>query len=202
MAAFTPVLSGPPDDRDLVRLWAEGDEDESVRRLLVHHGGRVRAALRKRFPTVRDDHILFEALNEAARTVFEAYDPEKGAALATWFLLLASRRVCDLLRGESSRRKRTQPLASNHDLDHRPSPPHCLLTAEFQAAVDQALTQLTRLERSVIEADIDAGKQAAAERLAERLRTTVHSIYAARARARRKLLKLLPPTELVTSTDY
>ncbi|HVW39138.1 MAG TPA: hypothetical protein VHB99_17605, partial [Pirellulales bacterium] len=72
--------------------------------------------------------------------------------------------------------------------DERSSPCDHLLRLEFQSAVNQAMSQLSELERAVIEADIDAGKQARAGSLARRLRTTEHSIYAARARARRKLL--------------
>lgn len=176
-------------DRLILGLWAAGQRDESMRRLLAAHGGRVRAALGKRFPGVRDEHLLLEAIHDAARSVFQAYDAAKGCSLGGWFLFIAGRRLCDLLRAERLRRKKTAPLEHSPCRDDRSSPSEHVLRLEFHAAVDQALAQLSELERAVIEADIEAGKQARADRLARRLETTEHSIYAARARARRKLLR-------------
>jgi DNA-directed RNA polymerase specialized sigma24 family protein len=171
-----------------------------VRRLLEAHGGRVRAALRKRYPSVRDEHLLLEAINDAAASVFKAYDASKGCSLGGWFLFIAGRRVCDLLRGERQRRKKTVPLDRGLCYDERSSPVRALVSEEFRLSVQQALGQLSELERAVIEADIDAGKQARAGILARRLNTTEHSIYAARARARRKLLDspLMKPLYLST----
>ncbi|HUY91342.1 MAG TPA: sigma-70 family RNA polymerase sigma factor [Pirellulales bacterium] len=190
MTAASPVeLDAASEDRLILGLWAAGQRNEGMRRLLEVHGGRVRAALRKRYPSVRDEHALLEAIHDAARNVFQAYDAAKGCSLGGWFLFIAGRRLCDLLRAERLRRTKTVPLEGGHCRDDRSSPSDHLLRLEFHAAVDQALSQLSELERAVIEADIDAGKQARADRLARRLNTSEHSIYAARARARRKLLR-------------
>jgi RNA polymerase sigma factor (sigma-70 family) len=176
-------------DRGILRKFRDGQEDEAVRQLLKQHGGQVRAALRRRFPSIHDDHILLQALHDAIGTVLTDYDPAKGASLGAWFLFIASRRVCDALRGQRARRLKTLPLIHGDCRDRRPSPTSGLISEEFRAAVRQAMEQLSELERAVIEADIDAGKQAAADALAGRLKTTEQSIYAARARARRKLLE-------------
>lgn len=187
-AASAIQLETASEDREILGLWAAGRFDDAMRRLLAAHGGRVRAALRKRYPSVRDEHTLVEAIHDAARNVFQAYDAAKGCSLGGWFLFIAGRRLCDLLRSERQRRKRTVPLERSACRDERSSPSDHLLRLEFHSAVHQAMSQLSELERAVIEADIDAGKQARAGSLARRLRTTEHSIYAARARARRKLL--------------
>jgi RNA polymerase sigma factor (sigma-70 family) len=176
-------------DGDIVRLFRDGDEDEAARRLLERYGGRVRAALRKRFPSIHDDHILLQAIHDAMRTVLVDYDPSKGASLGGWLMLIACRRVCDVLRGDRARRHRTTSLVGDDCCDQRPAPGSHLATEEFRAAVRLAMEQLSGLERAVIEADIDAGKQASADSLAKTLKTTEQSIYAARARARRKLLE-------------
>jgi DNA-directed RNA polymerase specialized sigma24 family protein len=190
MTAATAIQGeGLCEDRQILSLWAGGLQEEGMRRLLEAHGGRVRAALRRRYPSVRDEHVLLEAINDAAGSVFRAYDASKGCSLGGWFLFIAGRRVCDLLRGERQRRKKTVPLDRGLCQDDRSSPSRALISQEFQSAVDQALSQLSGLERAVIEADIDAGKQARAGVLARRLQTTEHSIYAARARARRKMLE-------------
>jgi RNA polymerase sigma factor (sigma-70 family) len=174
-------------DDEIVRAYRDGRKSEAARRLLERHGGKVRAALRRRFPSIHDDHILMQALNDAVRTVLADYDPAKGASLGGWFLLIAGRRACDVLRGERKRLGRTLPLLHGDCYDPRPAPAGRLLSDEFRAIVRSALKQLSELERAVIEADIDAGKQAAANVLARTLKTTEQSIYAARARARRKL---------------
>jgi RNA polymerase sigma factor (sigma-70 family) len=176
-------------DRGILREFREGREDEAVRQLLQRHGGQVRAALRRRFPSIHDDHILLQALHDAVGTVLTDYDPTKGAGLGAWFLLIAGRRVCDALRGQRDRRRKTLPLVNGNCRDHQPSPTSRLFSEELRTAVRQAMEKLSELERAVIEADIDAGKPAAADALARRLKTTEQSIYAARARARRKLLE-------------
>src|SRR5205809_745098 len=104
MAASPRESDGDDADRDIVGLFREGRHDEAARRLLQRHGGRVRAALRKRFPSVHDDHILLQAVHDAIRTVLDDYDATRGASLGGWFLLIAGRRVCDTLRGERERR--------------------------------------------------------------------------------------------------
>lgn len=179
----------PSEDSQILALWSCGRREESLRLLLSEHGGKVRAALRRRFPSVRDEHAILEAINDAARSVFKAYDPAKGCSLGGWFLFIAGRRLCDLVRGERLRLEKSAPLDRSLANDERSSPENRLMGEEFRAAVNRAISQLSGLERAVIEADIDAGKQARAGSLARRLKTTEQSIYAARARARRKLLE-------------
>ncbi|HVC96429.1 MAG TPA: sigma-70 family RNA polymerase sigma factor [Pirellulales bacterium] len=184
--------SGPADcdagDGDILQEFREGREAEAVRRLFQRHGGRVRSALRRRFPSIHDDHILLQSLHDAVGAVLAGYDPAKGVSLGGWFLLIAGRRVCDALRGQRERRRKTFPLVDDC-YDVRPSPTSRMLSDELREAVRRAMEHLSELERAVIEADIDAGKQASADVLARRLKTTDQSIYAARARARRKLLE-------------
>jgi len=176
-------------DGAILQDFRNGREADAVRQLFKRHGGQVRAALRRRFPSIHDDHILLQALHDAAGTVLTGYNPAKGVSLGGWFLLIAGRRVCDSLRGQRERRRRTFPLVNDNCYDLRPSPTSRLLSDELREAVRRAMEHLSELERAVIEADIDAGKQAAADVLARRLKTTEQSIYAARARARRKLLE-------------
>lgn len=191
-------------DADLIELWDRGRFDEALRLLLERYGGGVRAALRRRFPSVRDEHVLLQGMNDAARTLLDLYQPSKGARLSGWFLFVAARRVSDILRGERQYRLRMLPLTGGEWSDHHPTPPGELASEEFRLRVEESLSTLSPLERAVIEADIDAGKQASAARLAHELETTEQSIYAARARARRKLLRRLSstaPLELVQSSD-
>lgn len=191
-------------DHDLIELWDLGRFDESVRLLLERYGGGVRAALRRRFPSVRDEHLLLQGMHDAARTLLDVYEPSKGISVGGWFLFVAARRVSDILRGERQYRLRMSPLTGGEWSDRHPSPPGALASEEFRLEVEEALGLLSPLERAVIEADIDAGKQASAARLARELKTTEQSIYAARARARRKLLRRLSSTaslDLVRSSD-
>ncbi|HEX7446053.1 MAG TPA: hypothetical protein VF306_00830 [Pirellulales bacterium] len=188
-------------DADLIELWDRGRFDESVRLLLQRYGGGVRAALRRRFPSVRDEHVLLQGMHDAARSLLDVYEPSKGTSLGGWFLFVAARRVSDILRGERQYRLRMLPLTGHEWSDHHPTPPGELASEEFRLRVEEALGLLSPLERAVIEADIDAGKQACAARLSQDLKTTEQSIYAARARARRKLLRRLSPAQLSTTAS-
>lgn len=180
-------------DADLLELWDLGRGDESVRLLLERYGGGVRAALRRRFPSVRDEHLLLQGMHDAARGLLDVYQPSKGTSLGGWFLFVAARRVSDILRGERQYRLRMLPLTGHEWSDHHATPAGELASEEFRQRVAEALELLSPLERAVIEADIDAGKQACAARLSKQLKTTEQSVYAARARARRKLLRRLSP---------
>ncbi|HEX5443013.1 MAG TPA: hypothetical protein VFW87_04250 [Pirellulales bacterium] len=196
MPALEPSRTGDVAvDADLIELWDRGRFDESVRLLLQRYGGGVRAALRRRFPSVRDDHVLLQGMHDAARSLLDAYQPSKGT-LVGWFLFVAARRVSDILRGERQHRLRMLPLTGHEWSDHHATPAGELASEEFRLRVEEALGLLSPLERAVIEADIDTGKQACAARLSQELHTSEQSIYAARARARRKLLRRLSPLEL------
>lgn len=194
-----PVLETTKPDRliadaDLMALWQRGEYDEGVRLLLERYGGGVRAALRRRFPSIRDEHLLLQGMNDAARTLLDVYQASKGASLGGWFLFVAARRVSDILRGERQYRLRMLPLTGGEWSDTHPSPPGELASEEFRHTVEEALDLLSPLERAVIEADIDSGEQASAALLSRELKTTEQSVYAARARARRKLLRRLSST--------
>lgn len=181
-------------DADLMALWHRGEYDEGVRLLLERYGGGVRAALRRRFPSVRDEHLLLQGMNDAARTLLDVYQSSKGASLGGWFLFVAARRVSDILRGERQYRLRMLPLTGAEWSDQHLGPPGQVASEEFRHTVEEALDLLSPLERAVIEADIDSGEQASAARLSRELKTTEQSVYAARARARRKLLRRLSST--------
>ena len=94
--------------------------------------------------------------------------------------LLRSRKVTD---ATDALDRHTEPA------DRRGTPFDALVVHERLREVQEVLTTLSELERAVIEADLDEGSPVAADVLAARLKTTAGSVYAARRRARRKLMK-------------
>jgi RNA polymerase sigma factor (sigma-70 family) len=176
------------DDSHLVQLVQEGD-DLAVALILQVHGGRVQGYLRKRFPSF-DDHDLHDVLVDAVLRLVRTYDADRGA-LGPWFLLLAHQAAVDLLRRGTTTRA-TVGLGAEHEvLDGRSSPESQMIGSERLQEVRRALTELSPLERAVIEADLDAGEAADARTLARMHNTSEGSIYAARRRARKKLAALL-----------
>jgi DNA-directed RNA polymerase specialized sigma24 family protein len=123
-----------------------------------------------------------------------SYDAARGKSLGGWLLFLADREAINILRREA----RTAPRSGGGELEElaaeRP-PEGDLLSAEFAETVVSALGQLSDLEREVISADIEEGKSVSAAVLAGRLKTAASSVYSARARARRKLARLLPVSQ-------
>ena len=77
-------------------------------------------------------------------------------------------------------------------LDTQATPLENMATQERWLDVEEVIRSLSTLEQAVVEADLDEGGAASAEDLANRLHTTPGSVYAARQRARRKLLIRCP----------
>jgi RNA polymerase sigma-70 factor (ECF subfamily) len=171
------------DDATIVRLLESGHE-QGVVLLLERHGGRVASYLRRRFPSLTDDQ-LHDALVDAVLALRESYDPSR-SHLGSWLLLLAHQKAVNRLR------RRRRPQASDEldrVVDHRQGPESRLEEQQQWEQLQEALAGLSSLERAVIEADLAGGQPANAEVLARQLKTTARSVYAARTRARQKLLQ-------------
>lgn len=180
-------MNRAPDEREsqIVESLRRG-EPQGIADLLAHYGGRVTGYLRRRFPAL-DDHALQEALADAVLAVGESFDARRGT-LSAWFLFLAHQRAVAVIRSWRSR-----PVCESLDADLHAeggtSPPlDQLVTEERVQEIEQVIQSLSTLEQAVIEADLAEGGAAPADVLAARLATTPGSVYAARQRARRKLL--------------
>ncbi|MGM0486143.1 MAG: RNA polymerase sigma factor [Planctomycetota bacterium] len=172
-------------DRELIQLIRE-DPEQGFTVLLRQYGGRVRGDLCRRFPSLEEGE-LEDAVTDAMLRLGETFDGDRGA-LPAWFLLLAHQQAIRLLRGRNSdhvtalSREDLEGVAASDD------PLASLETVERLQEVHQAVASLPGLERAVLEADLAAGRGAAAEGLAKQLGTTEASVYAARRRGRRKVI--------------
>ena len=171
-------------NRSIVAMPA--DASVALADLLREHGGRVAGYLRKRFPGLNDEE-RYDVLVDALVLFARSYDGQRGP-MGPWLLLLAHQRAIDCLRCEPHRR----PSLGHYEIDHRDSkalsPPVAAEQAEAVAEIHAAIAKLAPTERAVIEADLEVGGAANARRLAEQIGTTERAVYAARARAREKLL--------------
>jgi RNA polymerase sigma factor (sigma-70 family) len=129
-----------------------------------------------------------DVLADAMLVLAGTFDPSRGS-LAAWFLFLAHQQAVAVIRSRRTRREARQLDGVPEPADPAPHGVDQLLAEERLAHVREALAVLSDLERSVIEADLGAQRVVAAEQLAVQLNTTAGSVYSARRRARRKLLK-------------
>ncbi|MBX3415332.1 MAG: sigma-70 family RNA polymerase sigma factor [Pirellulales bacterium] len=185
---MTATVATESGDAELLRRF-RSDRNDGIRGLLARHGGRVRTILRRRYRPTLDTQLTDAALYAAAGRALERFDPRR-SQLGPWLLFLADREAVNLLRGERRHRERRVEWNELEPADGQPSPEQLVADAELADVLRDAMTRLlTELERRVIEADLDAADTASATQLAEALETSEQSIYAARGRARAKLLQ-------------
>ena len=162
------------------------DPERGFALLLRQHGGRIRGYLQRRFPSF-DAVDVHDVITDALLALESSFDASRGS-LAAWFLLLAHQRAVQLLR---SRKRSIATAGDGHALEQPATGPDGLaglITAERITELRQVVASLPALERAVVEADLEQGETVAAQRLAQRLGTTTGSVYAARKRARKRLL--------------
>lgn len=175
----------PQNDLQIVQQMRQGNP-QGFAQLLERYGGRVAAYLHKTFPTF-DEHDVQDALADAVLKVAHSFDSRRGS-LPGWLLFLARREAVARLRSAGGKATVESLAATDEPVSPQRSPLDDLLEAERWAEVEEVLSGLSVLEQAVVEADLDEGGTASADELAGRLRTTPGSVYAARRRARRKLL--------------
>ena len=180
------VGSSDADDLEIARLL-RADPHEGIRRLLLQCGGRIRGYLRQRFPSL-DESDLQDVLTDAMLAVAESYDPARGT-LPAWFLLLAHQQAVKRIRAQQPRGSR-EVQADEHELARSDDDPLSrMIERECLEELDAVIMRFPTLERAVMQADLDAGHTVSASMLAETLDTTEASVYAARKRARRRMMR-------------
>ncbi|MFO1029749.1 MAG: sigma-70 family RNA polymerase sigma factor [Planctomycetota bacterium] len=191
----TPSNNPAPDDgdRDTVQLLLARDA-RGLTRLLEQHGARVRAALRASFGGALSDSDLDDALSTASFRAWRkvaTFDPSRGT-LRAWFYVVCRNAAHELLR---ARRRAGLELRGDEleqvvgPADHAellPEPPHA-----FTEALRACVAELPRLQRLVVEADLQSDFVVDADELAERLGTTRNSVYVSRSNARKALKQAL-----------
>jgi DNA-directed RNA polymerase specialized sigma24 family protein len=172
-------------DLRIVQQMRQGDPN-GYAQLLERYGGRVSAYLYQAFPTF-DDHAVQDALADAALKVAASFDSRRGS-LPAWFLFLARQEAVARLRSAAPKWSLESLAETDEPVSQQRSPLDDMVGAERWAQVEEVISSLSVLEQAVVEADLNEGGAAAADELAGRLKTTPGSVYAARRRARRKLL--------------
>lgn len=139
-----------PDDRDLMRNIARGDEG-AVAQLYDRFGGLVYRMAYQLTPTKGDaedavQEIFIRLWQSAAR-----FDPNR-ASLATWVMLLARRHLVDQLRRLKVRPRpmRLDESGANSIQQGRTSPTGSLLRRERRKRLEERIAALPELQREVI----------------------------------------------------
>jgi RNA polymerase sigma factor (sigma-70 family) len=173
-----------------IARWIREGEPRGFALLLRHYGGRIAGCLRRRFPSL-DDHDVHDVLADAMLALADSFDASRGS-LPAWFLFLAHQRAVSRLRTHRSQTLWESWGSDFEPADDRATPLEELATRERLLEVDEVIRSLSTLEQAVVKTDLDEGHSVSAQDLATRLHTTAGSVYAARQRARRKLLARCP----------
>ena len=173
-----------------IARWMRQGESRGFTLLMQHYGGRIAGLLRQRFPSF-DDHDIHDVLADAMLALADSFDPSRGS-LPAWFLLLAHQRAVSRLRTQRSQPRWESWTSDFEPADSGATPFEELATHERLLEVEEVMRSLSTLEQAVVQADLEAGRAVSAQDLATRLHTTAGSVYAARQRARRKLLARCP----------
>jgi len=180
-------------DAETERLLMRGDS-EGIRRLLVDHGGRVSALLRKEFVKVLDLQEIDDAVSQASVRAWRSssrYDPQRGT-LGAWLYVIA--RNC--ARRMIEAKKRHAALSFVDDLDSSagawmpgmlPDDKGDGPKDKFLQDVMSCIDELAPQQKAVLLADLAAGGAAATDALAEQLKTSRNSIYVSRNNGRKAL---------------
>ena len=187
--AWMTASKGPPPppvgDAEIVRLLQDRD-GSGLSRLVTDHGGRVLSGLRRHFGSNVGQSELDEMLATATIQVWrhaDTYDPAKGS-VAAWFLAIACNAGRQLFR---SRKQRPEVLGIDLDGVVADGALVPMPSAALLALVHECIAQLPRLQRCVIEADLQNGDPVDAAALAAELNTTKNSIYVSRSAGRKAL---------------
>jgi RNA polymerase sigma factor (sigma-70 family) len=173
-----------------IARWMRQGESRGFSLLMQQYGGRVAGFLRQRFPSL-DDHDIHDVLADAMLALADSFDPARGS-LPAWFLLLARQRAVSRLRTQRPQSLGESLTSDIEPADSAATPLEELATHERLLEVEEVIRSLSTLEQAVVQADLEEGGTVPAQDLASRLHTTVGSVYAARQRARRKLLARCP----------
>lgn len=193
--ATNPAPTAEPPDRDpatIARLLAR--DPDGLRQLFEDHGGIVRSRLRQAFGKVLDDSETDEIMNVTAVRVWQVadrVDPTLGT-LRAWVSVIA--RNCALRFLEARRQYRQVERHADIDKIAEPpleSSPPSLEQQVLQTDLLDCLRNLPPLQREILLADLEAGAPARGDQLAQRLRTSINSIYVSRLKGRRSVRQAL-----------
>jgi RNA polymerase sigma factor (sigma-70 family) len=160
------------------------DHPDGLRRLLIDHGGTVRNGLRRMFGRALDASDLDDAIGTAIANIWQArltFDPSHGT-LRAWLFVIARNCALNLL---ATRRVDTVSIEDIHLL--MPDLRCSVAEAErlrLSLDVQRCLASMPARMRTVLNADLAAGGTAPTPALAQRLGTTIGTIYVARSRGR------------------
>lgn len=180
--------SSEADDESLVIRMMDRDED-ALRVFFEVYGGKIRPALRKRFRGILAEPEIEAAMNWAAYKVYSSIDDfdVTRSSLRSWFYVIAIHAAQDILKGEN--RNQHQPLdfdpfREEVTYQRDGADGSSKQTRALLEAIDQ---KLTPGERRVMLADLAAGGEADAARLAAETGSTVGSVLALRSKGRSKI---------------
>ena len=110
-----------------------------------------------------------------------------------WFFVIARNAALGIVRREARAKRHLEPVSPDLTRFAAPqgAPDSQMEDEAFAGDLRECIARLPRLQRAILEADLQTGDVAEASDLVERLRTTSNSVYVSRSMARKSLRKCL-----------
>ncbi len=171
------------DDGEIIRRMRRGDVT-GVEGLLHAHGPRVKASLRLRFGLGRGDHALEDAVHDAALIMYQrARRLDAKRNLGGYLMITAGRELARALEQCRTGSGDFEIVLENVPVDERRES----TTDEFSLALRRLLDELPDREREILAIDHGSDFKISADRIAEELGTTRHTVYVLRHRTRQRI---------------
>lgn len=174
------------DDAEIIRRMQRQDVS-GLEALLRHYGPGVKAWLRVACNFRRDEHLLEDAVADAAMTLWRVaanLDPNRN--LRAYFFTVARH---DLLRAIKD--LPPDKTSAESELNGAVQPPTSSVSTPFTRRLAEFMASLSPLQRGIIGAEAASGFTASAADIADRLETSVETVYSLRNRTKKKIREFL-----------
>lgn len=180
-------------EADIKAVQSMLQQDESgLTEVLTRFGGRIGHSFTRRFRGALGEDEIEAVLNAAAWKLWRSaskFDPELGS-LGSWFYRIAEHEAFDCIRAgpHNDVQLDFEPDLANSapwgTTSHRGN-------KTLIADLDEVVESLSRVQKTIILADLAAGERADDQQLANQLDTTVNVIRVSRNKARKRIFKEL-----------
>ena len=174
------------DDTAIIRRMQRQDVS-GLEALLRQYGPSVRSWLRVTCNFRRDDHLLEQAVHDAAMILWRvaaSLDPSRN--LRAYFYTVARR---ELLRAVEA--LPDDKTSADDVLADAEQPPARSVSTPFTERLAKFVESLSALERGILGADAASDFTASASEIAELLETSTNTVYSLRNRTKTKLAEFL-----------
>ena len=181
------------EDAQIIALL-KARKPDGLETLLRRIGPGVKAWLAKTCSYHRDEHLLEEAIHDAALTLWRVAERlDANQNLSAYFYTVARRELLRLIKARSENETTDHELVAQLPDDHRKDDDRNAGESPFSARVRAYLETLSPLEQAVLGADFASDFKVTGAELAKQLGSSPQTIFSIRNRTKRKLEQFVQP---------